>query len=122
MGLLDGPLRQVASLLVGKFGTHGTFRRVSTGVFQPGTDTVANTAVDYLNIPCSVVDYTINEVRGGVQAGDRKVLVAAADLEVAPTAEWQFLLGARTYRVIDVRITMSGDYAALYECQVRGAP
>lgn len=119
MGILDGPLRNVAQTLLSKFGQNAKLKRVTTGVFQAENDAVANTNVA-VPVKALVPSSISKEAKGLVKEGDKVVLIAAAEVGVAPQPKDLFELDGREHEIALVTPTMSGDQAALYELVLRG--
>jgi len=83
MGFLDAPMRAVAKTMVGKFGTSVTFRLVSRAGYDVHAGSAAETLADTA-IKGVLVEFNSYELGDDVKLGDRKLMVAAKDLSVAP--------------------------------------
>ena len=81
---LSSPLRKVASKLMAKFGGATTLRRITMGAYDPATGTAAETAADTA-IRGVLEDVNLREVNDLIQAGDKRLTIAAADVANAPT-------------------------------------
>lgn len=119
MGILDGPLRGVASTLLQTFGQLATLRR-ETSSFSPATATATLTPTDY-SVKVRAERYSAHEIDGTiVQPGDVKVLVPALGLAITPTpATDKLILGGVTHEVVRVNRIIATDQPAVYEVHAR---
>lgn len=115
---LAGPLRKVASKLMAKFGGTATIRRVTTGVYNPTTGTASETTVDTA-VRGVLEDVNLREVNDLIQAGDKRLLIAAADIANAPTTADEVLIAAVVHQVITVRTIEQDNTAITYELILR---
>jgi hypothetical protein len=115
---LASPLRKVASKLMAKFGGVATIRRVQTGVYNATSGTISETSVD-TTVRGVLQDVNLREVNELIQAGDKRLLIAAADLASAPTTADRVIIAGRTLQVIQV-VTIEQDNTAItYELILR---
>ena len=115
---LASPLRKVASKLMARFGGVATIRRVQTGVYNATSGTISETSVDS-TVRGVLQDVNLREVNELIQAGDKRLLIAAADLTSAPTTADRVIISGRTLQVIQV-VTIDQDNTAItYELILR---
>lgn len=119
MGVLDAPLRSVASTLVGQFGRAFTLRRTAT-THDPDTNSVTETHTNY-TVTGIQEDYNAVERDGQVvRFGDYRVLLAAQDLSITPTPATDELRdGSTALTIVSVERIYSGEQVAAYRLQVR---
>lgn len=111
-------LRKVASKLMSKFGGTATIRRVTPGAYNTTTGTVSETTTDTA-VRGVLEDVNLREVNDLIQATDKRLLIAAADISSAPTTADEVLIGGVTYQVIRV-ITIEQDNTPItYELILR---
>lgn len=111
-------LRKVASKLMGKFGGVATIRTVTTGAYNPTTGTVSETTADTA-VRGVLEDVNLREVDDLIQATDKRLLIAAADVNAAPTTSDEVLIVGTTYQVIRV-VTIEQDNTPItYELILR---
>lgn len=111
-------LRKVASKLMSKFGGTATIRRVTPGAYNTTTGTVSETTTDTA-VRGVLEDVSLREVNDLIQATDKRLLIAAADISSAPTIADEVLIGGITYQVIRV-ITIEQDNTPItYELILR---
>lgn len=115
---LAGPLRKVASNLMAKFGGEATIRTVTPGVYNPTTGTISQVEADTV-VRGVLEDVNAREVNELVQAGDKRLAIAAADVATAPTTADRVVIGGVLHQVIRV-ITIEQDNTAItYELILR---
>lgn len=115
---LATPLRKVASKLMAKFGGSATIRRVTTGAYDPATGTASETTADTA-VRGVLEDVNLREVNDLIQAGDKRLLIAAADVANAPTTADEVVIGAVVHQVVTVRTIEQDNTAITYELILR---
>jgi hypothetical protein len=115
---LASPLRKVASKLMARFGGVATIRRVATGSYDPATGTIAETNTD-TTVRGVLEDVNIREVNELVQAGDKRLIVAAADLTTAPTTVDKVLINSVVHQIIRIQTIEQDNTAITYEMILR---
>ena len=115
---LASPLRKVASKLMARFGGAVTIRRVATGSYDPATGTIAETNTD-TTVRGVLEDVNIREVNELVQAGDKRLIVAAADLTTAPTTVDKVLINTVVHQIIRIQTIEQDNTAITYEIILR---
>jgi hypothetical protein len=98
---LANPLRKVASKLMAKFGGEATIRRVTVGAYDPATGTAAETTSD-TELRGVLEDVNVREVNDLIQSGDKRLIVAAADVAATPSTADRVLIGGITHQIIRV--------------------
>jgi hypothetical protein len=111
-------LRKTASKLMARFGGVATIRRVSTGTYNPTTGTVGETNVDTV-VRGVLQDVNVREVNKLVQADDKKLLIAAADIAAAPTTVDKVLINSVVHQVVRVVIIEQDNTPITYELILR---
>lgn len=118
----ESAVRKAASKVLGKFGTELTFRKYPPPTYDTATGTTTSVPVAE-TAPVRFQDYTDRELSGAagtIKAGDRKVLVAAADLTFEPRADsTKVVIDAEEWDVIRVLQERAKDQPVLYTLQVR---
>jgi hypothetical protein len=111
-------LRKTASKLMLKFGGVATIRRVTTGAYNTTTGTVSETTAD-TTVRGVLEDVRLSEVNDLIQAGDKRLLIAAADVANAPTTADEVLISSVTHQIIEVRTIEQDNTAITYELILR---
>jgi hypothetical protein len=116
--VLATPLRKVASKLMAKFGGEVTIRRVTVGAYNTTTGTAAETTSDTA-LRGVLEDVTLREVNDLIQAGDKRLIIAAADTAAVPTTADRVIISSRTLQVIEVRTIKQDNEPITYELILR---
>ncbi len=117
MALADS-LRKTASKLVKKFGGDVTFKVITVGAYNPVTGTASETTSD-TTIKGVLEDVSAREINDLVQAGDRRLTVAAADLSAAPKISDKVSIGGVTHQIIRVSSVEQDNQAITHELILR---
>lgn len=115
---IASPLRKVASQLMAKFGGSVSVRRIAIGLYNPTAGTVSQTFTD-TNIKGVLEDVSRNEIGDLIQAGDKRLIIAAADILFVPTPADQIVIGARILQILQVRTIEQDNTAITYELILR---
>jgi hypothetical protein len=115
---LAGPLRKVASKLMAKFGGTATIRTVTPGVYNPTTGSISEVTAD-VAVRGVLEDVNLREVNELIQAGDKRLLIAAADVATAPSTTDRVVIGGVLHQVITVRTIEQDNTAITYELILR---
>lgn len=111
-------LQSVASKLMTKFGGEVTIRRSIPGVYNPTTGTASEVTTDTA-IRGVLQDVNLREVNDLIQAGDKRLLVAAVDVAAAPTTADRVLITGRSLQVIQVVTIEQDNEPITYELILR---
>ena len=101
-----------------KFGGVATLRRVTLGTYNATTGTAAETTTD-TTVRGVLEDVNLREVSDLIQAGDKRLLIAAADTAAPPTMADRVIIAGRTLQVIQVRTIEQDNTAITYELILR---
>jgi hypothetical protein len=112
------PLRKVASKLMAKFGGVATLRRVTPGIYNPTTGTVSESTSDTA-LRGVLEDVSLREVNDLIQAGDKRLTIAAADTAAVPTTADRVIISNRSLQIIEVRTIEQDNTAITYELILR---
>jgi hypothetical protein len=115
---LASPLRKVASKLMARFGGAVTIRYVATGTYNATTGIIAETNTD-TTVRGVLEDVNIREVNELIQAGDKRLIVAAADLTTAPTTVDKVLINSVVHQIIRIQTIEQDNTAITYEIILR---
>ena len=117
MSLADS-LRKVASKVITKFGGDVTVRIVTAGSYNTTTGTVGESVSD-TEIKGGLQDIALREVNGLVQAGDKRLTVAASDLTTAPETKDKVVISSVVHQIITVETTEQDNTAITHELILR---
>lgn len=115
---LNAALRNLASTLLDQFGGDITLRRVTTGAYNTTTGSAAETVTDTA-LRGLLEGISLREVNDLVQAGDKRLTVAAADVPSAPTTADRIVIGSRNLQIIEVRTIEQDSEPITYELILR---
>jgi hypothetical protein len=115
---LANPLRKVASKLMAKFGGEATINRVTAGVYNPTTGTASETVAGTV-VRGVMEDVNVREVNDLIQSGDKRLTVAAADVEAVPSTADRVLIGGITHQIIRVTTIEQGNTPITHELILR---
>jgi hypothetical protein len=101
-----------------KFGGEATIRRVVVGAYNPTTGTAAETITDTA-VRGVLQDVNLREVNDLIQAGDKRLLIAAADTASVPTTADRVLISGRSLQVIQVVTIEQDNEPITYELILR---
>lgn len=117
MALADS-LRKVASKVVTKFGGDVTVRIVTAGAYDTSDGTISETESD-TTIKGILEDVNLREVNELVQAGDKRLTVAADDLTTAPETKDRVVISSVVHQIIRVETREQDNTAITYELILR---
>jgi hypothetical protein len=88
------------------------------GAYNPTTGTVSETTTDTA-VRGVLEDVNLREVNDLIQAGDKRLLIAAADIATAPTTADEAIIEGITYQTVQVRTIEQDNTAITYELILR---
>lgn len=112
------PLRKVASKLMAKFGGEATIRKITTGAYDAANGTVVETTTDTI-VRGVLEDVNAREVNELIQAGDKKLMIAAADVAMAPNTVDRVIINSISHQIIRVDTIEQDNTAITYELILR---
>jgi hypothetical protein len=115
---LASSLQKTASKLMGKFGGALTYRRVASGTYNASTGAVTETATDY-SLRGVLEDVNKREVNELIQANDKRLILAAADLAVTPNTADRVVISTVSHQIIRVQTIEQDNTAITYELILR---
>jgi hypothetical protein len=107
---------QQADGKVWRYGYHPP--RGAWGVYNPTTGTVSETTTD-TSVRGVLEDVNLREVNDLIQAGDKRLLIAAADIANPPTTADEAIIEGITYQTVQVRTIEQDNTAITYELILR---
>jgi hypothetical protein len=104
---------------MGKFGGDVTIRSVATGSYNPTTGTVVETTTD-IGIKGVLENVNLREVNDLIQATDKRLIVAAFDLNgTVPKTSDEVVISGATYQIINIATIEQDNTAITYELILR---
>ena len=117
MALVDS-LKKVSSKVITKFGGDVTVRIVTAGSYNTTTGAITETESD-TTIKGILEDVNLREVNELVQAGDKRLTVAADDLTTAPETKDRIVISGVVHQIIRVETTEQENTAITLELILR---
>lgn len=115
---LSSSLRKVANKVVGKFGGDVTVRIVTGGSYNTTTGAITESESD-TTVKGVLSDVALREVNELVQAGDKRLVIAASAVTTAPETKDRIVIGSVVHQVIQVNTTEQDNTAIVYELILR---
>jgi uncharacterized membrane protein len=115
---LASSLQNTAAKLMGKFGGALTYRRVSGGAYNASTGAITETVTDY-SLRGVLQDVKAREVNELIQAGDKRLFIAATDLAVTPSTADRVIIAAVSHQIINVQTIEQDNQPITYELVLR---
>ena len=117
MALVDS-LKKVSSKVITKFGGDVTVRIVTAGSYNTTTGAITESESD-TTVPGILEDVNLREVNELVQAGDKRLTVAADDLATVPETKDRVVIGSVVHQIIRVETTEQDNSAIIHELILR---
>jgi hypothetical protein len=115
---LAGSLRKVAAKVVSKFGGDVTVRIVTGGSYNTTTGAITESESD-TTIKGVLSDVSLREVNELIQAGDKRLLIAASAVTTAPETKDRIVISSVIHQIIQVNVTEQANSAIVYELILR---
>ena len=117
MALADS-LAKVASTIIGKFGGDVTIRLVTAGSYNTTTGVISQSNSD-TDVKGILEDVALREVNELIQAGDKRLTVAADDFATAPETKDVVLINSVVHQIVRVKTTEQDNTAITHELILR---
>ena len=101
-----------------KFGGSLTYRQVSSGAYNATTGAITETTTDY-TVRGVLEDVNKREVNELIQANDKRLILAAADLAVTPNTADRVVISTVSHQIIRVQTIEQDNTAITYELILR---
>ena len=111
-------LAKVASNVLKQFGGDVTVRYVTAGTYNTTTGAITESASD-TTVPGILEDVNLREVNELIQAGDKRLTVAADDLATAPETKDRIVISGVVHQIIRVKTTEQDNTAITHELILR---
>jgi len=115
---LSSSLRKVANKVVSKFGGDVTVRIVAGGSYNTTTGAITETESD-TTVKGVLSDVSLKEANELIQAGDKRLLIAAAAVTTAPETKDRIVINSVVHQIIQVNVTEQANSAIVYELILR---
>ena len=111
-------LRKTASKLMTKFGGEVTFRRVTSGAYDPdtGTSTPSVATSTVRGVLDNVQEREVNDL---IKGTDKKLTIAAADVTFEPAVSDQVTVSSRIMQIVQINKIEQDNTAIVFEIFLR---
>ncbi|WP_138476167.1 hypothetical protein [Dyadobacter bucti] len=105
---------------INEFGRTVILRRNNEGQYDPSDDSFTGSTSAEESIKALFTDFTEKEIDGTIiLRGDKKVLIASAELLAPPQHNDTIVDGNDEYKIIPMSTIQPGDTPIIYKLQVR---
>ena len=111
-------LRKAASSPINKLGGDITYRRVTTGIYNPTSGSMSEVKADS-SIKGVVGQVTRSEVTDLISSQDKRLSIAAKDIDFTPTTFDRVVISGTEYKIIQINTTEQGNTAIAYDLFLR---
>jgi PKD repeat protein len=115
---LASSLQKVADKVITKFGGEVTIRYVSAGGYNATTGAIAETTSD-TEVRGVLEGVNVREVNELIQAGDKRLTVAAKELPSAPETKDRVVISSVSHQIISVNTNEQDNQAITHELILR---
>jgi hypothetical protein len=116
---LAASLQTTASKLMARFGGEATIRVVTVGAYNTTTGTAAETVTN-IDVRGILEDVRRGEVNDLIQQGDKRLIIAALDLNgTTPSPKDRVVINGRSLQIIDMRTIEQDNTPITYEFILR---
>lgn len=115
---LSTPLRKIASKLMAQFGGDVIIRIIALGTYNTATGSIVETTTS-TTLKGVLEDVRVREVNELIQAGDRRLIIAAADITSKPDTTDRVQIGNITHQIIRVDTIEQDNTPITYELILR---
>ena len=104
-------LKKAASKTIKVLGGDITYRRVTTGIYNPTSGSMSEVKTD-VNIKGVVSNVTRSEVSDLVSSQDKRLTISAGDITFTPTTFDRVVISGTQYKVVQIN-TNDQDHTAI---------
>lgn len=115
---LANSLQKAASKVIARFGGEVKVRYISAEGYDTATGTIRESD-SYVSAKGIVEDVSSREVNELIQAGDKRLTLAALGLPVAPQVKDRITIGGVMHQVIEIRKQEQDNKPITYELILR---
>ena len=117
MGLASS-LRKAASKTISKLGGDITYRRVTTGIYNPTSGSMSEVKADS-SIKRVVGQVTRSQVNDLISSQDKRLTIAAKDIDFSPTTFDRVVISGTEYKIIQINVLEQNNTAISYDLFLR---
>ena len=111
-------LKNAASKTIKVLGGDITYRRVTTGIYNPTTGSMSEVKTD-VSIKGVVSNVARSEVTALVSSQDTRLTISAGDITFTPTTFDRVVIGGTEYKVVQINTNEQGNTAISFDIFLR---
>ena len=111
-------LKKAASKTIKVLGGDITYRRVTTGIYNPTSGSMSEVKTD-VNIKGVVSNVTRSEVSDLVSSQDKRLTISAGDITFTPTTFDRVVISGRQYKVVQINTNEQDNTAISFDIFLR---
>ena len=111
-------LKKAASKTIKVLGGDITYRRVTTGIYNPTSGSMSEVKTD-INIKGVVSNVTRSEVSDLVSSQDKRLTISAGDITFTPTTFDRVLISGTQYKVVQINTNEQDNSAISFDIFLR---
>lgn len=117
MGIASS-LKKAASAVVRVTGGDITYRRVTTGIYNPTSGSMSEVKTD-LSIKGVLDNVQKSEITDLISSQDKKLIISAGDIDFTPTTFDRVLITGTEYKIIQINTNEQGNIAIAFDIFLR---
>ena len=111
-------LKKAASKTIKVLGGDITYRRVTTGIYNPTSGSMSEVKTD-VNIKGVVSNVTRSEVSDLVSSQDKRLTISAGDITFTPTTFDRVVISGTEYKVVQINTNEQNNTAISFDIFLR---
>ena len=111
-------LQKAASASIKKLGGDITYRRVTTGIYNPTSGSLSEVKTD-VSIKGVVSNVTRSEVNDLVSSQDKRLTISAGDITFTPTTFDRVVISGIEYKVVQINTNEQNNTAVSFDIFLR---
>ena len=111
-------LKKAASKTIKVLGGDITYRRVTTGIYNPTSGSMSEVKTD-VNIKGVVSNVTRSEVSDLVSSQDNRLTISAGDITFTPTTFDRVVISGTEYKVVQINTNEQDNIAISFDIFLR---
>jgi len=111
-------LQKAASASIKKLGGDITYRRVTTGIYNPTSGSLSEVKTD-VSIKGVVSNVTRSEVTDLVSSQDKRLTISAGDITFTPTTFDRVVISGTEYKVVQINTNEQNNTAVSFDIFLR---
>ena len=111
-------LKKAASKTIKVLGGDNTYRRVTTGIYNPTTGSMSEVKTD-VSIKGVVSSVARSEVSDQVSTQDKRLTISAGDITFTPTTFDRVVISGTEYKVVQINTNEQNNNAISFDLFLR---